>query len=263
MSSVADLDWSIIVLSVLGAAAAGFVNTLAGNGSAITLSVLTEAVGLPATLANGTNRVGTFAQSAMSTFEFWRSGRMPWRKGAILLLPVVMGALLGGYVSSQVSNAAFTQVFRWMLLFILGVVLVKPKRWLSGGTRERNWPAAVIIVVGLLVGFYGGFIQMGYGALFLALAVLGGGFSIMEANALKAAAVAIYTVPLLFNFVIEDQIDWSVGLLMSVGQGGAAYFTTRFAVRSPWASQAAYVLLVVVVVAVVARTFLWQPYYAT
>ncbi len=254
--SVADLDGSVIALALLGAALAGFINTLAGNGSAITLSVLTEAIGLPGVLANATNRVGTLAQTGVSTLEFWRSGRLPWRKGRVLLVPIVIGALAGGYVASQVSNAAFREAFRWMLLLILGIVLVKPKRWLASKPPERTWPPVVLAAAGLVLGFYGGFIQMGFGALFLAVAVLGAGFPIVEANALKSASTAVYTVPLLVNFVIEDQVVWPIGLVMALGQGVAAYFTTRFAVRSPWASRVAYWVLIVVVVAVVVRTFL-------
>ena len=59
-----QLEWYHYLIAILGSALAGSINTLAGNGSAITLTILTEPIGLPGNLANGTNRIGIFTQSA-------------------------------------------------------------------------------------------------------------------------------------------------------------------------------------------------------
>ena len=57
----------IYLLALVGSFVAGAINTLAGNGSAITLTILTEVLGLPGTVANGTNRVGIATQSLASS----------------------------------------------------------------------------------------------------------------------------------------------------------------------------------------------------
>ena len=254
--SAAELDPLAIALAVAGSIVAGFINTLAGNGSAITLTVLTELLGLPPLVANGTNRVGALAASATSTLTYLRAGRLDWRRGLLLLLPVGLGGVLGGVYATQVSNAQFRSVFQWMLLALLVVVLVKPKRWLSDTAAHRRWPAALLVAVGVAVGFYGGFIQMGFGPLFLAFAVLGAGFPLAEANAYKVAVVALYTPILLVAFALSGQVHWLIGTVMAVGQAGAAYYTTRFAVGSPRVGQVAYVVLVVVVAAAALRVVL-------
>jgi uncharacterized membrane protein YfcA len=113
-----------------------------------------------------------------------------------------------------------------------------------------------MVLVGLAVGFYGGFIQMGFGPLFLGLAVLGGGMSLAEANVYKIVVVLLYTPILLIAFVAAGQVHWPFGILLAVGQMIGAFFTTRFAVRSPKVNQVAYVVLVVVVVVACARVLL-------
>lgn len=251
-----DLTWGAIAVAVVGSMLAGFINTLAGNGSAITLTVLTEVLGLPPLVANGTNRVGALAASATSTLTYLRGGAVDWRRGRLLLAVVVLGALAGGYTSTLVSNAQFRSVFRWMLLVILALVFVRPKSWLARAPTGECWPTPVIAVAGLAVGFYGGFIQMGFGPLFLALAVLGGGMSLAEANVYKVVVVALYTPLLLVAYAQAGQVHWGFGVLMAVGQAGAAWLTTRFALRSPSAGTVAYVTLVFVVVAAAARMFL-------
>ena len=254
--SVAELSWGVLALAVGGSVVAGFINTLAGNGSAITLTVLTELLGLPPLVANGTNRVGALAASATSTATYARAGKLDWRRGARLMAPVVVGALAGGIAATQVSNEAFRGVFRWLLVALVVVVLVRPGRWLADAPAGRSWPRALVLVAGLAVGFYGGFIQMGFGPLFLAFAVLGAGYPLAEANAYKVAVVAAYTPVLLAAFAWAGQVDWRLGLLMAGGQAGAAFLTTRFAVASPLVGRVAYVTLVVVVVAAALRVLL-------
>ena len=61
------MEWYEFLIAFIGSAVAGAINTLAGNGSAITLTILTEVLGLPGTVANGTNRLGVFTQSAAGT----------------------------------------------------------------------------------------------------------------------------------------------------------------------------------------------------
>lgn len=251
--SVAELSPGLIALCLLGAAAAGFINTLAGNGSAITLSLLTEVLGLPPLIANGTNRVGVFAQSATSSWQYYREGHFRWRLHLPLFSAVVSGALLGAYVASVVSNEVFRSVFGYTLLFTLVLVFVKPKQWLGTDTPRAPWPRWLLLSVAVLCGFYGGFIQMGFGPLFLALAVLGGGLTLMEANVLKVVIVALYTVPVLAVFIYQGQVHWAYGLLLSVGQASSAYFTSRFAVHSPNANKIAYVVLIVVVIVAAGR----------
>jgi uncharacterized membrane protein YfcA len=253
---IAEISWPVIVLALAGGLLAGFINTLAGNGSAITLTILTEAMGLPALVANGTNRIGTLAQSATSAFEYWRSGAINWRRGAILLLPVGLGALGGGVVATQVSNEAFRTVFQWLLVLLLIVVLVKPKKWLAKASGQQSWPTWLITFAGLGAGFYGGFIQMGFGPLFLALAVLGAGFSLAEANVYKIVVVLLYTPILLVAFIYACQVNWIYGLILAVGQAIGAYFTTRFALRSARVNQVAYVVLILVVVGACLRMLL-------
>ena len=254
--SVGDLTWGAIAVAVVGSMVAGFINTLAGNGSAITLTVLTEVLGLPPLVANGTNRVGALAASATSSLTYLRSGRVDWRRGGLLLAVVVLGAIAGGIYSTQVSNAQFRSVFRWMLLLILALVFVRPKAWLAKAPSGESWPKPLLIVAGLAVGFYGGFIQMGFGPLFLALAVLGAGMNLAQANVFKVVVVAIYTPVLLVAYAYAGQVHWVYGALMAVGQAAAAWGTTRFAIESPRAGTVAYVTLIVVVVLAAGRMFL-------
>ena len=55
--------------------AAGFINTMAGGGSLLTLPAL-MLLGMPATDANGTNRLSVVTQSLSGVLAFHREGRL-------------------------------------------------------------------------------------------------------------------------------------------------------------------------------------------
>ena len=72
---------------IAGGLAAGAVNTLAGGGSLLTVPLLVL-VGLPGTLANGTNRFGVLAQSAVAVWRFRAAGIEEWRSVPSVLAPL-------------------------------------------------------------------------------------------------------------------------------------------------------------------------------
>jgi len=63
------MEWYIYLLVIIVGFVAGFVNTLAGSGSTLTLPLLMF-LGLPANVANGTNRIAILLQNVVSVRNF-------------------------------------------------------------------------------------------------------------------------------------------------------------------------------------------------
>lgn len=250
------------IIAILGAALAGAINTLAGNGSAITLTILTEVLGLPATVANGTNRIGIAAQSVGATWAFFRNGKVDVRRDALAIVLLTSGALAGVWVATQVSNEQFKTVFRWLMVLMLLVLLVKPRRWLRETDLQHRPKKWITIPAFLALGFYGGFIQMGMGIFFLAVMVLLARYSLMDANVLKSFVVGLYTLLVILVFQYHGMIDWKLGLLMALGQTAGGWLTAHYASNSPKANSWAYWVLVAIVLLAVVKLFGLQLYIA-
>lgn len=250
-----DLTWLDFLIVLLGSALAGSVNTLAGNGSAITLTILTAVIGLPDNLANGTNRIGVFSQTSLSAWAFYRNGQLRLRRSRLPILLTVLGALGGVAVAVNISNESFRQVFRFLMLFMLIVVLVKPKRWLRETDANFQPTLWLAIPLYLAIGFYGGFIQMGMGVFFLAIMVLFARYSLLEANAVKLFVIGVYTSVVLLIFHLRGLVNWEVGLLMAVGQSIGGYLTAHYASRYEGINVWAHRVLVVVILLAVVHLF--------
>ena len=242
-----DLDIYLIALTIVGGFLAGMINVLAGNGSTITLTILAEVIGLPANVANGTNRIGILAQCALGTMEFSRKKVLDWKKSVPIILPVFLGAMLGVYLATTISNEAFTKIFGILLVVLLIVILVRPKKWLESDQFKESVPKWIQKVLYFLVGIYGGFIQMGMGLFFLAIMVLVSKFRLMPANATKLFVVGLYTIVVLSIFHYKGMVDWKIGAIIATGQATGGWFMANYASRNEWMEKVAYYLLIVII----------------
>jgi uncharacterized membrane protein YfcA len=249
------LEFTNIIIAILGGAFAGALNTLAGNGSAITLTILTELLGLPGNMANGTNRVGVLAQSAAGTYAFHKNDKLHLERSWTYIVPTVIGAIGGVLLAIWVSNEQFKSVFKFLIVFMLIVILVKPKRWLISTDLNQKPNLWFAIPFFLAIGFYGGFIQMGMGVFFLAAMVLGARFSIMESNAVKSFVVGLYTLFVVAIFQWQGLIDWKFGLILASGQMAGGWLTATYASRYKSADLWAYRLLIVVIIVAIIKVF--------
>jgi len=241
-------EWYIYLIAFVAAIIAGGVNTLAGNGSAITLSVLTELIGLPGNIANGTNRIGVLMNGMGSTYGFYKGGKLNLDNSKVVIGVVVLGAVVGGLIAISITSEQFMSVFRFLMIAMLLVILVNPKRWLRTSQGKPLLPKPIMIFLYFLLGIYGGLIQMGMGVFFLAVLVLLDGYTIIHANAIKVTVVMLFTILMVIMFQIRGYMEWPIGLLMGAGQFIGGWYTARIASKHPAAEKWAYGLLVVIVV---------------
>ena len=223
------MEWYLYPAVVGAGFLCGFINTLAGSGSLITLPLLIF-LGLPANVANGTNRVAIMLQNVVGVSSFKKQGVLDVRGGIMLAIPAVIGAILGAQIAVNLDQETMRRVIGALMVIMLVVVLVRPRRWLEGrsGDRQNRWLQVAIFFA---IGVYGGFIQAGVGIFLLAGLVLGAGYDLVRANAVKVLIILAFTVFALVVFVINGQVRWSVGLILAVGNMLGAWVAARMAVK--------------------------------
>lgn len=242
-----ETNWLIFLGVVAAGFGAGFINTLAGSGSLITLPVLIL-LGLPANVANGTNRVGILFQNIVSTESFRRKGMLDMRGGLILAAPAIIGSVIGAQIAVDLDEALMEKVIGALMIVMLVTMFVDPKRWVQGDMQHlETRPSVGQFLIFFAIGIYGGFIQAGVGIFLLAGLVLSVGYNLVRANALKNLIVLAFTVAALFVFVANGQVNWAVGLILAVGNSLGAWVAARMAVKRG-ASFVRWVVIVVVAI---------------
>ncbi len=193
---------------------AGTLNVVAGGGSFLTLPVLIL-LGLPPTVANGTNRVGILVQNVGAVWGFRRHGFV--ETGSLLwaAAPSSVGALIGTWLALEVGEAAFRRILALLMIAITLLTLWNPLERQSGEARRD--PHLVPLAGGFfLVGIYGGFVQAGVGFLILAVTTLAG-LDLVRGNAVKVLAILVFTVLSLGIFAWQGKVEWAPGLVLAAG----------------------------------------------
>ncbi len=243
------------LLAATGSVLAGIVNTLAGNGSAITMSILMYVVGMPAQQANATIRLGILGMTVGALPTYIRKGYVRQQRDALLIYSLSAGAVLGIFTAVWIDASLFREIFKYLFIVMLLLTLFNPKGWLRQTDEDNPLPAWVIVPLYLLLGFYGGFIQMGFGVFFLFVTVLAAKYNLIDAGGLKMFCVAIYTPIAIAIFAYNGLIQWDFALAMMIGEMIGGRLGVHFATTQPKAAIWAHRLLIVVLVLSIIRAF--------
>ncbi|HSH49693.1 MAG TPA: sulfite exporter TauE/SafE family protein [Halomonas sp.] len=204
---------------------AGFINVLSAGGSMLTLPLLMF-LGLPPQAANGTNRVAIALQSVSAVGNFRRAGASQFALSLRLAVPAVVGSLLGAWLALQTSDALFEAILIAVMLGAAAMLLLpQPRIATRPLTPERLTP--VVYLVMLLIGVYGGFIQVGVGVLFIVVLYRMLRIDLAQVNVFKALIILLYTLPALAIFMLTGQVRWGYGLLLALGTMTGAWLAVK------------------------------------
>lgn len=241
------MSLAVGVLLFVAGVAAGFVNTVAGAGSLLTVPALLFA-GLPAGEANATNRVAVLVQSLAGGGGFARRGRLDVAMTRRVAVPVVIGGAGGAVVATVLADDVLLVVLLVVMVgvgarFVRASPAVEP---VSAVRADRSG----VVGWGLLAaaGFYGGLVQTGVGIVLLAVFAGVLGLDLVGSNALKMVVTGMFTVASLAVFVAAGLVEWAPGLVMAAGSAAGALLGVRVAVDQ---GQGLIRLVVLVMVAAV------------
>ncbi len=225
------MNWLDISVLISVGLVAGFINTLAGSGSLITLPVLMF-LGLSPTVANGTNRIAVLLQSLVGVTKFKQQKVFEWKEGTGVLIPAILGSLIGASIAVDIDKEIMREVIGFLLIFMFLMLLTKSDKWIKGQEKKVTGVKKVLqYIIFFLIGIYGGFIQAGVGFFLLAGLVLGSGFDLLKSNAVKLLVVAVFTPFALAIFIWHGQVDYLYGFVLAIGNVAGTLVAMRVALK--------------------------------
>ena len=242
------------LLLFVGGTVAGALNVIAGGGSFLTIPLLMF-LGLPPSVANGTNRVAICLQNMAALWGFQRHKVVDWRYVMWAAVPSCFGALAGAGLAIWIGDKAFKQVLAVLMIAVTLWTLWDPLKKKKPSEEKEHKPRVLPLAVGFfLVGIYGGFVQAGVGFLILAATTMAG-LDLVRGNAVKVLSILAYSLFALAIFAWQGKVDWHLGLALAVGNVVGSQLGVRFTVLKGhrWIK----VVVTVTVIALAIKLLVW------
>jgi len=239
-----------LILLVFVGIVTGVINTLAGGGSLLTLPVLIF-MGLPPSVANGTNRIAILIQSIVTNAGFRSKGINTYPFSIYFGISATIGAILGAQLAIEIDGDLFNKILAIIMVIVVAYLVLNRKSSMEDiierVSGKHLW---ISIILFFFIGIYGGFIQAGVG--FLMLLVLSGvnRFSLVKSNALKIVVSGIYTVFAVIIFVINDKMNWEYGLVLAFGNAIGGWFASRWSVKKGDGLVKIFLIIMVIIMAI-------------
>ncbi|MCY1566307.1 sulfite exporter TauE/SafE family protein [Staphylococcus pettenkoferi] len=226
------MDWSISIILIIMALGflAAFIDAVVGGGGLISIPTLL-AVGLPPSIALGTNKLASVFGSMTSAIRFIRSGKVDLKLVGRLFVPVFILAMFGASLATFLP----AQLLKPIVIVILTLVLlytIFKKDW-GDVRRVQSFTvkkALLITVLLSLIGFYDGFLGGGTGS-FMMFILLLFGFDFLGAAGNAKVLNFASNLGALILFMILGEVNYLYGLIMAASMIAGSYVGAMFAIK--------------------------------
>ncbi len=247
-----------IIVTLIAGIIAGFINSMAGGGSLLTLPALSF-LGLPMFTANATNRISILAGNVIASINFKRRGYSENKTALMLSLPAIAGGIIGSRFSINLPESLFNIILSTIMVFIFLITMRKPKILEEEEKKKLTIPGKALLAVSFfLIGIYGGLIQVGVGFIIIATLNLLTNFSMAKINGVKVVIISAYTIFVILVFSREGKIDWLMGMPLATGSLIGGFLGSNFAVsvKEKWIK---LVMGAAVIAMIVKISGIWKP----
>ena len=200
---------------VLGAVVS-LINSIAGGGSTLSLPLMIF-LGMPATVANGTNRIGLIIGNCSSAFNLMKHGYLNKKIFLQLLLPTIAGTAIGAFFLVRIGDRAFQAILACVICLVVVMsnlrkdILGKPP---ATPPEKLTWKGALGFA---LISIYGCIVQVGVGFVQIFGLTRYTGLDPIRVNALKNALTNVFLLMSTTVLGIAGKINWPIAIVMAAG----------------------------------------------
>lgn len=211
-----EYEWyQYLAFFVVGAVSSA-INSIAGGGSTISLPVMIF-LGLPPTVANGTNRVGLFAGNLASAISLWRGGLLNRKVFWNLLWPTIIGSLLGIVFLVHIGDRLFQGILSVTILFVVFAGILKNKLESSKPKTPPEKLSVGAFLAFFFIALYGCIIQVGVGFLQIFALSRYTGLDLLRVNAIKNALTTSFLLVSTIGLIVIGKVEWGLAICVAAG----------------------------------------------
>ena len=200
---------------ILGAIVS-LINSIAGGGSTLSLPIMIF-LGMPATVANGTNRIGLIIGNCSSAFNLMKHGYLNKKIFLQLLIPTIVGTCIGVCFLVHIGDRAFQAILACVICLVVVMsnlrkdILGKPP---ATPPEKLTWKGAIGFA---MISIYGCIVQVGVGFVQIFALTRYTGLEPIRVNALKNALTNVFLLVSTAALGIAGKINWPIAIVMAAG----------------------------------------------
>ncbi|SEG34815.1 hypothetical protein SAMN04489712_104517 [Thermomonospora echinospora] len=222
-----------VVMLLVAALAAGWVDAVVGGGGLIQLPALMAATtGQPVAAALATNKLASIAGTSSAAYTYLRRAKPDVRIAGPAGLLAVCSAAAGAGCAAVISSEVLRPVIMVVLLGVAALVVLRPDLGRTSRLvlRTPRRTAAAILVPGVLIAFYDGLVGPGTGTFLVMAFTILLGVDFVHASANSKIINASTNLGGLIVFALQGYVLWTLGLAMAVCNIAGAQLGARMAV---------------------------------
>jgi uncharacterized membrane protein YfcA len=204
-----------------------FINNIAGGASALSLPIMIL-LGIPPTVANGTNRLGILIGAISSALNLRRYGYLRLDIAKALLVPTLAGALLGTLFAVVIDDSHF----QGLLVIVMIAVAIMSSLGTDPFGKPPEAPPIKPGIKGVLgflaVGLYGGFLQVGVGFIQIFALRKYTGFDLKRVNAIKNFLTVWFLLLSSMGLFLAGKVIFQFAICMGFGGILGGYLGSKF-----------------------------------
>jgi uncharacterized protein len=219
------------LIAALGACIGVATGLLGAGGSILTVLLLVHAGGLDLRGAVTTSLVVVAAMSLVAFVPYARAGAIVWRAALSFGVTSMIGAALGGRLSTLISSRVLLVMFLLVMVVAAVAMLWERPPPPSGATGEREHGAAVMAAGGLLLGVLTGMVGLGGGFAVVPLLVVFARAPVRSAIGTSILVIAMNTLAALAGHLPHLSVHWGVAAYLGVAETLGGLLGVRFVER--------------------------------
>jgi hypothetical protein len=226
-----QLTWGMLILIVVAAFAAGWIDAVVGGGGLLQLPALLLIPGIAPIQALATNKLASVFGTATSSVTYYRRAKPDIRTAIPMAVIALAGSFGGAAVATILPPAAFKPIIVVALLAVALFTAFKPQMGAATRLRFQGHKHHIMAgAAGLAIGFYDGMIGPGTGTFLVITLVALLGYDFLQASA-KAKIVNLATnLGALLLFIPHGSVLWLLGAILAIANVGGSYLGSRMAI---------------------------------
>jgi uncharacterized membrane protein YfcA len=242
-----------IIILLIFAFFAGFIDSMAGGGGLIQLPALfifQPHLGLAQTLA--TNKLISVCGTSMATRQYLKRIKIDWPLMRTGVLLAFIGSFFGAMTASRFNKDSFTPfIITALLLVFVHTILNKQSGMHAGKPLPPAKAYWFIALMGAAIGFYDGLVGPGTGSFLIFLFVTLFGLDFLHASANAKIINLTTNIAALVFFIPSGYVVWEIAIPLALANVGGSMLGSRLALKK--GSAFVRVIFIVVVSALILK----------